>query len=41
MGAAARARYLAHYTERAFAERMLELLRSAAPAVVVTARDQP
>ena len=41
MGAAARARYLAHYTERAFAERMLELLRSAAPAVVVTAREQP
>jgi glycosyltransferase involved in cell wall biosynthesis len=35
MGEAARARYLAHYTERAFTERMLALFGSAAPAVLV------
>jgi glycosyltransferase involved in cell wall biosynthesis len=33
-GAAARARYLAHYTERAFIDRMLALLGSAAPTVM-------
>lgn len=33
-GAAARARYLAHYTERAFTDRMVTLLGGAAPAVL-------
>jgi glycosyltransferase involved in cell wall biosynthesis len=34
MGAVARARYLAHYTDRAFIERMTALFGSAAPAVL-------
>jgi glycosyltransferase involved in cell wall biosynthesis len=38
MGAAGRARYLAHYTDRAFRQRMLELFSSAAPAVLVGTR---